>query len=75
MQKGYGIVNGSLSAEFGQFKITAFVNNLFDKHYAANLTDGYGTLGGSATNDTHVIYQVLTRDSQRYAGVKLGVNF
>ncbi len=75
VQPGYGVMNASLGAEFGQFKLTAFVNNLFDKHYAANLSDGFGTLGGSASNDTHVIYQFLTRDSRRYAGVKASVSF
>jgi iron complex outermembrane receptor protein len=75
VQEGYGVVNGSLGAEFGRFRITAFVNNLFNKHYASSLSDGYGVLGGSASNDTHVVYQFQTRDSQRYAGVKLGVQF
>jgi iron complex outermembrane receptor protein len=75
VQPGYGIVNASLAANFGQFKLSAFVNNLFDKHYASSLSDGFGLLGGSASNDTHVVYQFLSRDSQRYAGVKLTVNF
>ncbi|KPF86659.1 TonB-dependent receptor [Novosphingobium sp. AAP93] len=75
VQEGYGVVNGSLGVEFGKVRVTAFVNNLFDKHYAASLTDGYGVLGGSASNDAHVVYQFQTRDSQRYAGIKLGVKF
>lgn len=75
VQKSYGIVNASLGAEIDNFKITAFVNNLFNKHYASSLTDGFGTLGGSATNDTHVVYQFLSRDSQRYGGVKVSVRF
>jgi iron complex outermembrane receptor protein len=74
-QKGYGITNASFGADFGRFKLSAFVNNLFNKHYASSLSDGFGVLGGSATNDTHVIYQYLSRDSERYAGVKLTVNF
>ena len=28
--------------------------------------NGFGNVGGSATNDTHPIYQFLTRDSRRY---------
>ncbi len=75
VQKSYGIMNASFGADFGRFKLSAFVNNLFDKHYASSLSDGFGVLGGSATNDTHVIYQYLSRDSERYAGVKLTVNF
>ena len=74
-QKAYGVVNASLGIEFGQVKLMAFVNNLFDKHYAASLSDGFGTLGGSASNDTHVIYQFLSRDSQRYAGLKATISF
>ncbi|WP_298675122.1 TonB-dependent receptor [uncultured Sphingomonas sp.] len=74
-QKAYGILNASLGAELGRFKLTAFVNNIFDQHYAASLGDGFGVLGGSAANDTHVIYQFLPRDSQRYGGVKLSVTF
>lgn len=73
VQKGYGIFNASLGAEFGKFKLTAFVNNLFDKHYASSLNDGFP--GGSATNDTHTIYQFLTRDSERYFGLKATVSF
>ena len=75
VQKGYGVMNASLGAEFGQVKLVAFVNNLFDKHYASSLGDNFGVLGGSASNDTHVIYQFLSRDSQRYAGIKATVSF
>jgi len=74
-QAGYGVMNASLGAEIGQFKVTAFVNNLFDKHYASSLADNFGVAGGSAANDTHPIYQFLSRDSQRYAGVKASVSF
>ncbi|GHA04806.1 TonB-dependent receptor [Novosphingobium arvoryzae] len=75
VQKGYGVMNASLGAEFGSVKLVAFVNNLFNKRYASSLSDGFGTLGGSASNDTHVIYQFLSRDSQRYAGIKATVSF
>ena len=75
VQPGYGVFNGSLGAEFGNVKVMAFVNNLFDKHYAASMSDGYGTLGGSASNDTHVVYQFLPRDARRYAGVKVSLSF
>lgn len=75
VQPGYGIFNASLGAEFGAVKLVAFVNNLFNQHYAASMSDGYGSLGGSASNDTHVIYQFLPRDSQRYAGLKATLSF
>ncbi|MEY4249201.1 MAG: hypothetical protein RJA87_834 [Pseudomonadota bacterium] len=75
VQEGYGVVNTSLGANMGRIKATVFVNNLFDKHYAASLSDGFGTYGGSATNDIHVISAFLSRDSRRYSGVKLSVGF
>jgi iron complex outermembrane recepter protein len=74
-QKAYGILNAGVGAEFGSFRATVFVNNLFDKHYAGGLADGFGGLGGSATNPAHVIYQVLPRDSERYFGIKLQYRF
>jgi iron complex outermembrane recepter protein len=74
-QAGYGVMNASLGAEIGQFKVTAFVNNLFNKHYASSLADNFGLAGGNAANDTHPIYQFLSRDSQRYGGVKASISF
>ena len=74
-QPAYGIFNASVGAEFGKVKVAVFVNNLFNKHYAASMSDGFGVLGGSASNDTHVVYQFLPRDSQRYAGAKVSVSF
>jgi iron complex outermembrane recepter protein len=74
-QEAYGIFNAGIGAEFGPFRATVFVNNLFDTHYAGGLADGFGTLGGSATNPAHVIYQVLPRDSARFFGIKLQYNF
>jgi iron complex outermembrane recepter protein len=72
VQKAYGVLNSSLGAEVGRFKFTAFVNNIFNTHYAASVSD---TFNGSTTSQAHVLYQFLTRDSQRYAGVKVGVSF
>jgi iron complex outermembrane recepter protein len=74
-QKAYGIFNAGVGAEFGPFRATLFVNNLFDKHYAGGLADGFGTLGGNATNPAHVIYQVLPRDSSQFFGLKLQYKF
>jgi iron complex outermembrane recepter protein len=72
VQKAYGVLNSSLGAEIGRFKITAFVNNIFNTHYASSMSD---TFNGSTTSQAHVLYQFLTRDSKRYAGVKIGVSF
>jgi iron complex outermembrane recepter protein len=75
VQEAYGIINTSFAMDFGKTKATIFISNLLDEHYASSLTDNYGTFGGSATNDTHVITQFLTRDSQRYVGIKVGYSF
>lgn len=74
-QKAYGIFNAGIGGEFGPFRATVFVNNLFNTHYAGGLADNFGTLGGSATNPANVVYQVLPRDSSRYFGLKLQYNF
>jgi iron complex outermembrane recepter protein len=74
-QKAYGIFNAGVGAEFGPFRASVFVNNLFDTHYAGGLADNFGTLGGGATNPAHVVYQVLPRDSQRFFGLKLQYTF
>lgn len=74
-QEAYGIFNAGIGAEFGPFRATVFVNNLFDTHYAGGLADNFGTLGGGATNPAHVIYQVLPRDSSRFFGIKLQYKF
>jgi iron complex outermembrane recepter protein len=74
-QKAYGIFNGSVGVDLGAFRASVFVNNLFDQKYAASLSDGFGTLGGSATNPAHVIYQLNPRDSRRFFGIKLGYKF
>jgi iron complex outermembrane recepter protein len=74
-QNSYGVLNGSFGVEFANVKVTAFVNNLLDRNYASSLTDNFGLAGGSATNDTHPIYQFLSRDSQRYGGLKIGISF
>lgn len=72
-QDAYGVFNASFGVSIENVKVTAFVNNLFDTHYASSLVDGFP--GGSATNDIHSITQFLTRDSQRYGGMKLTVTF
>jgi iron complex outermembrane recepter protein len=74
-QGGYGVLNGSVGAKFESVSVTAFINNLFDKHYVSSLTDNFGTVGGSATNDIHVISAFKTRDSERYFGIKVGYSF
>jgi iron complex outermembrane recepter protein len=75
LQQGYGVINTSFAMDFGKTKATIYINNLLDENYASSLTDNFGTVGGSAANDTHVITQFLSRDSQRYVGIKVGYSF
>ncbi len=74
-QKAYGVLNGSVGVEFANVKVTAFVNNIFNTQYASSLSDNFGVAGGNASNDTHPVYQFLTRDSQRFGGLKVGISF
>lgn len=68
-QKAYGLLNLSLGIEHGAYKLSLFVNNLLDQHYASTMADSFGSFG------VHVVTQVLPRDSQRYGGVKLSAKF
>ncbi|RJG09572.1 TonB-dependent receptor, partial [Massilia cavernae] len=73
VQKGYGVVNGSiaLSSPSHAFKVTLFVNNLFDKSYATFVGDTADLYGGTH----HVLSQMLPRNSQRYVGLRVKYEF
>ena len=75
VQNAYGVFNGSIGWEKGKFSASIFVNNLFNQHYASNLSDLFSSVGGSATNPAHAIAQFFDINSQRYGGVKLGISF
>ncbi|WP_068094531.1 TonB-dependent receptor [Novosphingobium rosa] len=75
VQGAYGVLNGSVGLETGNITLSLFANNLFNTHFASNLSDSFSSMGGTATNPAHVINQFLSRDSQRYAGIKLGYKF
>lgn len=75
VQDSYGVLNTSFGVEFSNIKVTAFVNNVLNTHFASSMSDNFGVAGGSATNDTHPVYQFMSRDSQRYGGIKIGVSF
>ena len=70
VQEAYGVVNGSIGIKHRDdtYRITLFVNNLFDKHYTSNLG---GLIGGPAT----AVNQVLSRNSRRYFGIRANYNF
>ncbi|MEW7847635.1 TonB-dependent receptor [Massilia aurea] len=72
VQKGYGIVNGSvaLSNPAQNLKVTFYVNNLFDKSYASFIGDHYSVYG-----NVHVLTQTLSRNADRYLGVRVKYDF
>jgi len=73
VQGAYGIANLSLGIqerESGKYKITLFVNNLFNKDY----TVGIGNIG-SLWGGNPVYFQQLPRDNERYAGISTKVTF
>ena len=67
----YGILNISAGIESpdGRYTFTAFVNNVLDEFYAsnfANLSNLYGD---------KVITQVVPRNAERHAGIRVKFNF
>ena len=68
-QKAYGLLNGSAAIERGNVKATIFVNNLLNEHFVSGIGDGFGSYG------VHLVTQVLSRDSDRYFGLKVDTKF
>ena len=76
IQKAYGVfdLSAGISDRDGKYKFSVFANNLLNKHYAQGL--GNGTAGFSAPGVTTVGANWFPgRDSFRYAGARLDVNF
>jgi len=79
-QKAYGIVNLGAGLTKGQWKLSMFVNNLFDQNYATFLgrnstwnINPYGAVKGAPISDA--INWTPGRDSQRYVGFELNYNY
>ncbi|PIB90540.1 TonB-dependent receptor [Caulobacter sp. FWC2] len=68
-QKAYGLLNASASLARGDVKATLFVNNLLNEHFVSGIGDGFGSYG------VHFVTQVLSRDSDRYFGLKVDTKF
>lgn len=71
VQRAYGVVNGSIGIDQndrGGLRVALFVNNLFDKNYASNISIASGGNAGLLT-------QNLARDSRRYVGLRIGYEF
>ena len=76
VQGGYGIADFSvgINDKNGHYKVTAFVDNAFDKNYATTI--GNGTAGFSAPGVTAFGSSWgLARDSFRYFGARFDVSF
>ena len=73
IQPDFGVLNlhATFRSKSGRFDITAFVNNVTDKHYFVDMEDFWS---GVWSNTVNVIGQPA-RDSDRYAGVRLGAKF
>ncbi len=76
VEKAYGVLDASVggTAADGRYRLTIFVKNLLDKHYAVglgNTTSGFSAPGVTAFGSN---WQPA-RDSFRYAGVRLDVGF
>ena len=72
-QGSYAITNISLGInerERDRYRVTLFVENLFDEDYAAAVTDLSGLYGNAST-----IFQFLPRNAERYSGVRLRYSF
>lgn len=73
IQDSYGIVNVSVAlveSDSARYRLTAFVNNLFDQEYVVGLAN-VGQLFG----DVSVLNQILPRNAQRFGGVRLKIEF
>lgn len=71
-QEAYGVFNlsvGVTSKDMDErYRVTLFVNNLFDESYTTNIADN-----GSFTERT--LIHAIPRDASRYVGVRLKLNF
>ena len=77
VQDAYGIFNLSTGLETTHWKITAFVNNLFDNHYALNRgrSTSYNIAPTTAPYYRDAINWTPARDSFRYEGLKISMFF
>ena len=77
VQDAYGIFNLSTGLETEHWKLTAFVNNLFDTHYALNKgrATSYNIAPTTAPSYTDAINWTPARDSFRYEGLKISMFF
>ena len=79
VQKSYGLVDLSVGAQNDHYKVTFFVNNIANQHYA--LERGTQTLlninpyGGRPGPITNATFWAPGRENDRYAGLKFAVTY
>ncbi len=71
-QGAFGIANFSVGFRTAkkQFEVFAFVNNAFDKHYAANLFNSLGNF-----NNQQATQSLVPRDFRRYGGIRVAYSY
>ena len=76
VQGAYGIANFSagINDNKDHYKVSLFVNNAFDKHYASGLSDtesGFAPAGGGSVVGVHGNNWTPARDSFLYYGIRV----
>jgi iron complex outermembrane recepter protein len=80
VQRAYGIANFTLGINdnHDHYKLTLFVDNAFDKHYTVgigDITSGFLTAGGNPLPGSEGTSVTWARDSFRYFGGRIDVQF
>lgn len=73
LQKGYGLLNGSLSVETKdkRYRLTLWGKNLTNQHFATSMGTGFRDTSSTGAGYT----QLLTSDAFRTVGVEAGFRF
>ena len=72
-QDSYGIANlslGIVESANERYRLTVFVNNLFNENFVTGINNFGGLWGG-----TPVYTQTVPREAEQYFGIQLGVSF
>lgn len=76
LQEAYGILNLGAGVQTGNWKVTLFVNNLFDKNYALTKgRDNAWNFSRTAAVPTNAVNWKPARDSERYFGLRVSLKY
>lgn len=72
IQKGYGILNLTVGIRnpSQHYEVSAFVNNVFNQHYYADIFDQAGTYNNMLANQV-----ILPRDFKTFGGIRAAYSF